>query len=199
MRPSESGMLSTPTTPSGPTPHSPDRLSLPHAGYPLIQVLQIAGRFYQSPLPPVCSEELRCSRVPSLPGNYPSSSLLRTHPPPSRHPSLSRLKPVIGRTCSRDFSRGRGGLLQLLDMPWPPCCPYHPAGVSCRFGQPATGPAAFARQKRARPPELFFCRGHLGVHFRCGPVTHSPSQGWLGRSASSVSFPPRMRSKLRGS
>src|SRR5215472_16254517 len=46
---------------------------------------------------------------------------------------------------------------------------------------------------------VIFCRGHLWVHFRCGPVTHSPSQGWLGRSASSASFPPRMRSKLRGS
>ena len=29
-----------------------DRLSLPHAGYLLIQVLQIAGRFDHSPLPP---------------------------------------------------------------------------------------------------------------------------------------------------
>jgi hypothetical protein len=99
------------------------RFGLPHAGYPLSQVLQIAGRFYHSPLPPLLSEELRCSRVPLLPGNYPSSLLLRTHPPPSRRPSLSRLRPVIGRTCSRDFSLGRGGLLQLLDMPLPPCCP----------------------------------------------------------------------------
>src|SRR5215475_15133638 len=42
-----------------------------------------------------------------------------------------------------------------------------------------------------------FCRGHHWVHFRCGPVTRSPSRGWLRRSASSVSFPPRMRLKLR--
>jgi len=42
-----------------------------------------------------------------------------------------------------------------------------------------------------------FCRGHHWVHFRCGPVTRSPSRRWLGRSASSVSFPPRMRPKLR--
>ena len=44
---------------------------------------------------------------------------------------------------------------------------------------------------------LFF-RGHLWVHFRCGPVTRSPSRGWLCQSASSASFPPRMRPKLRG-
>src|SRR5947199_8435073 len=42
-------------------------------------------------------------------------------------------------------------------------------------------------------------RGHLWVHFRCGPVTRSPSQGRLCRLASSASFPPRMQPKLRGS
>ena len=45
---------------------------------------------------------------------------------------------------------------------------------------------------------VIFCRGHLWVHLRCGPVTRSPSQGWLCRLASSASFPPRMRPKLRG-
>ena len=33
-------------------------------------------------------------------------------------------------------------------------------------------------------------RGHLWVHFRYGPVTCSPSQGWLCQLASSASFPP---------
>jgi hypothetical protein len=42
-------------------------------------------------------------------------------------------------------------------------------------------------------------RGHLWVHFRYGPVTRSPSLRWLCQSASSDSFPPRMRPKLRGS
>src|SRR3982751_6119732 len=44
-----------------------------------------------------------------------------------------------------------------------------------------------------------FSRGHRWVHFRCGPVTRSPSQGRLCRLASSTSFPPRMQPKLRGS
>ena len=43
------------------------------------------------------------------------------------------------------------------------------------------------------------CRGHLWVHFRCGPVTRSPPQGRFCRLASSASFPPRMQPKLRGS
>ena len=44
-----------------------------------------------------------------------------------------------------------------------------------------------------------FCRGHLWVHFRCGPVTRSPSLGRLCRLASSALFPSRMQPKLRGS
>ena len=56
-----------------------------------------------------------------------------------------------------------------------PCCPYHPAGVSCRFGQPAPCHAAFAPEQGARPPVLIFFRGHFWVHLRYGPVTRSPS------------------------
>src|SRR5258708_35533123 len=54
------------------------------------------------------------------------------------------------------FIAGRGGILQLLDMSLSPCCPYHPAGVSCRLGQPATCHAAFAPKQGARPPDLYF-------------------------------------------
>src|SRR5215471_6754932 len=45
---------------------------------------------------------------------------------------------------------------------------------------------------------IFFGRGHFWVHPRYGPVTRSPSQGWLCQLASSDSFPPRMQPKLRG-
>src|SRR5258708_7883398 len=41
-------------------------------------------------------------------------------------------------------------------MSLPPCCPYHPAGVSCRLGQPAPCHAAFAPKEGARPPDLYF-------------------------------------------
>ena len=61
----------------------------------------------------------------------------------------------------------------------------------------ATIHAAFAQQMRAQPQELGVSRPPR-VHLRYGPVTHSPSQRWLCQSASSDSFPPRMRLKLRG-
>src|SRR5262249_29508552 len=41
-------------------------------------------------------------------------------------------------------------------MPLSPCCPYHPAEVACRLGQPATCHAAFAPKKGARPSDLSF-------------------------------------------
>jgi len=46
--------------------------------------------FIRRPCLPSLPEELRNSWVPSLPGNYPSSSLLWTLPTPSRLPSFSR-------------------------------------------------------------------------------------------------------------
>src|ERR1700732_3024052 len=45
-----------------------------------------------------------------------------------------------------------------------PCCPYHPSGVSCRIGQPASCHAAFASYQGARPPDLyFFSRPPVGL------------------------------------
>ncbi len=54
------------------------------------------------------------------------------------------------------FALGRVRFLQLLVMSLLPCCPYHPAGVSCRLGQPASCHAAFAPKQGARPPDLYF-------------------------------------------
>src|SRR6516164_10599442 len=56
-----------------------------------------------------------------------------------------------------------------------PCCPYHPAGMSCRIGQPTPCHVAFVRREKTRLPDLIFFRGHFWVHFRCSPVTRSPS------------------------
>jgi hypothetical protein len=105
--------------------------------------------------------------------------------------------PVMRLTCSIDASMGRGRFLQLLDMSLSPCCPSPPRRSDRPPRQLATWHAAFAQPSRARPPESFSYRGHHWVHLRCGPATRSPSQGWLGWSASSDSFPPRMRPKLR--
>ncbi len=97
-----------------------------------------------------------------LHGSYPASSLLRTQPPPSRLRPISRGLRLYGLPCSIDFAMGRGRLLQLHGMSLSPCCPYHPAGVTCRVGQSATGHAAFARRQRARPPELKLSRPTVG-------------------------------------
>jgi hypothetical protein len=85
-------------------------------------------------------------------------------------------------------------------------CPCHratpttPAGTSCRIGQPTPCHVAFVRREKTRllSGSIFF-RGHFWVHFRCSPVTRSPSLRWLCRSASPASFSPLMRPKLRGS
>src|SRR5882724_1412210 len=78
------------------------------------------------PLPTVSSEEVQNSRVPSLHGRYPASSLLRTHPPPSRRRTISRDHRLYARPGSADFAAGRGGLLQLLDASVSPCCRSKP-------------------------------------------------------------------------
>ena len=73
--------------------------------------------------------EVTNRRAPLLGRHYSASSLIRTHPPPSRLRSISRLSRLYDLPCSDDFSSGRGGLLQLLGMSLPPCCRFHPAEV----------------------------------------------------------------------
>ena len=103
-----------------------------------------------------------CSKAPSLRRHYPASPLLRAWPPPSRLRSLSRFCRLYDLPCSTDFSMGRGRFLQLLDMSLPPCCPYHPAEVTCRLGQSAPCHAAFARPQRARLSDYILSRPLLG-------------------------------------
>jgi hypothetical protein len=105
-----------------------------------------------TPLPSVLPEASPNSRAPSLHGHYPASSLLRTPPPPSRLRPTPRVRRLYGLPASADFATGRGGLLQLLHTSWSPCCRSHPAGGHRRPSQPATAPAAFAPNPRARPP-----------------------------------------------
>ena len=94
------------------------------------------------------------SRAASLHGRYSASTLLPAPPPPSRLRPTSRGHRLYGRPGSAGFATGRGGLLQLLDVPWSPCCRSHPAGGSRRVSRAATVPDAFALQLGARPPGL---------------------------------------------
>ena len=57
-----------------------------------------------------------------------------------------KFTPDLGCTvsCSVDFSPGRVGLLQLLNVSLFSCCRYHPARVFRRISQFASVHAAFA-------------------------------------------------------
>src|SRR5207247_8493353 len=72
---------------------------------------------------------------------------------------------------------------------------------------PPEGPAAPASLRRTRLPsprirglglQDWVFRGHLCVHFRYSPVTHSPSFRGLGRWAPERRSPSALPSELRG-
>ena len=111
--------------------------------------------FVISPLPSLIEGDITNSRAPSLHGHYSASSLLRTHPPPSRLRSTSRLSPVIRPTLLRRFRAGtrraspvaRHVLVTVLSLP--PRRGEHAASVRFRHAH-----AAFALRLRARPSGL---------------------------------------------
>ena len=154
------------------------------------QVLQIDGRLCHLVLAFLVVGDVTNSRAPSLHGRYPASTLLRTHPPPSRLRSTSRLSRLYDRPCSGDFAPGRGGLLQLLGMSLPPCCRFHPAEVKephrSDFGSPCclrppVGGSAFGATH---------FRGHFCVHCCYGPVTRRLPTGDVVDRLQSFGFPP---------
>ena len=134
----------------------------------------------------------RCSdntnrRVPLLRGRYSASLLIRTHPPPSRRRSISRLSRLYDLPCSGDFAPGRGGLLQLLGMSLLPCCRFHPAEVSVPYR------SDFGISCCLRPMEAGSAfgstpfRGRLRVHFCCrfrsrtpGPPSSPTTRSMIG-------------------
>src|SRR5580700_4003647 len=111
------------------SPETPGFISLRLDVYSPPQVLQIHGRLCHLVLASLRAGETTNSRVPLLRGHCSASSLIRTHPPPSRRRSTSRLSRLYDLPCSGDFSSGRGGLLQSLGVSLPPCCRFHPAEV----------------------------------------------------------------------
>jgi hypothetical protein len=108
-------------------PHAPDMLTV------RIQAIDGTG---------TCTllDSQPCRLLTWLHGHYSASSLIQTHPPPSRRRPISRLSRLYDLPCSGDFSPGRGGLLQLLGMSLSPCCRYHPAEIKAPhrsdFGTP---------------------------------------------------------------
>ena len=89
------------------------------------QVLQTNGRLYHLVPASQCCRKIVNSRVPLLPGRYPGSSLIRTHPPPSRLSIHFPLFTVIESTLLQRFLPGtrraspvaRYALVTVLSLP----------------------------------------------------------------------------------
>ena len=89
------------------------------------QVLQINGRLYHLAPASQCCRKIVNSRVPLLPGRYSGSSLIRTHPPPSRLSVHFPLFTVIEPTLLQEFLPGtrraspvaRYALVTVLSLP----------------------------------------------------------------------------------
>jgi hypothetical protein len=93
------------------------------------------------------------------------------------------VQPVIGRTCSRVFLSGTRKVSPVRNMSLSPCCPYHPAGTSCRIGQRAPCHVAFIRRQKIRLPDLSFFRGHFWDSLSLQPAYSLTilSDGFVGR------------------
>src|SRR5437660_5015850 len=134
---------------------------------------------------------------PFAPRALPASPLLRAWPPPSRLQPISRECRLYDCPAPPISRWDEDGFSSCSTCPCHRAAPNHPAGVADCLGQPTACPCCPRPTLEGSASGPFFCRGHHWVHLRCGPVTRSPSRRWLGRSASSASFPPRMRPKLR--
>ena len=127
------------------------------------------------------------------PQALPRFTLLLAPPPPSRRPPTSRLHRLYGFPAPRISPRDEEGFSSCLRRP------CHRA-VANAPPEHLAASVSLRRSILPSPPNRGFglwisdSRGHLCVHFRYGPMTCSPSHGWLCRSTPCASFPPHMRS-----
>src|SRR5260370_8839882 len=133
------------------SPQTPGRLSLRLDVYSPPQVLQIHGRLCHVVLAFLITGETTNSRAPLLHGHCSASSLIRTHPPPSRLRSISRLSRLYDLPCSGDFSRDEEGFSSCLVCPCHRAVPSTPPTQRCRIAQISSPHAAFPLRLRARP------------------------------------------------
>src|SRR2546428_7804981 len=102
------------------------------------------GAFIISPLPPVLAKTRYAARPLRSMGVTP---LLGYYEPNRHRLAVSRFPGVAGYTVypAPPIARwGEDGFSSCSTCPCHRCCPYHPAGVTCRIGQPAPCHAAFA-------------------------------------------------------
>ena len=181
------------------SPETPGRVSLRLDVYSPPQVLQIHGRLCHLVLAFLTAREATNSRAPLLHGHCSASSLIRTHPPPSRLRSISRLSRLYDLPCSGDFSPGRGGLLQLLGVSLPPCCRFHPAEAKVPHRSDFGAPCCLRPTVAGSALGFTHFRGHIRVHCCYGPVARDLPEGDLVDRLQSLWFPSTLLSKLRGS
>src|SRR6202162_3016462 len=158
----------------------------------LLRACKLMGVFIIHPCLPSCWS--LCTSAGPL--RFTDITPLHRYYWPLRHPLVFHRflgSPVIRLPAPPISRRDEEGFSSCLAHPChraaantPPECPT--ASVSCG------GPCCLRPFGAGSAPGVFGFRGHLCVYFRCGPMTSSPSQGWLCRSASFASFPPRMRS-----
>ena len=139
------------------------------------------------------------SRAPSLHGRYPASSLLRARPPPSRRWPTSRVRRLYGQPDSADFAAGRGGLLQLRDASWSPCCRSQPRRTGPPRQPDCGGPCCLRGVIDRSASGALDLSGPSRVHSHYGPVTRSPSMSMASSMGfrGSVSLPPAIQATRR--
>src|SRR5262252_8841633 len=146
------------------------------------------GTFVISPLPPVLAKTCRAARPLRSTGVTP---LLRYSEPNRHRLAVSRFPGVAGYTAypAPPIARwDEDGFSSCSTCPCHRAAPNHPADVTSRLGQPRGLSWCLRPEAEGSAFGILFFRGHHWVHLRCGPVTRSPSPGWLRRSASSASF-----------
>jgi hypothetical protein len=136
------------------------------------------------------SDSQPCRLLTSLHGHCSASSLIRTHPPPSRLRSISRLSRLCDLPCSGDFSPGRGGLLQLLGVSLPPCCRFHPAEAKVPHRSDFGAPCCLRPTVAGSALGFTHFRGHIRVHCCYGPVARDLPKGDLVDRLQNLGFPP---------
>ena len=172
------------------SPETPGRVSLRFDVYSPPQVLQIDGRLCHLVLAFLIEGETTNRRAPLLHGHYSASSLLRTHPPPSRLRSFSRLRRLYDLPCSGDFAPGRGGLRQLLGMSLSPCCRFHPAKVEMPHRSDFGTPCCLRPTEAGSALGSTLFRGHIRVHCRYGPAARGLPKEDLVDRLQGLGFPP---------
>jgi hypothetical protein len=181
------------------SPKLPSGFCLRLAVYPPSQVLQTERCFSHVTSAFHVVRGGTASRVPLLRSHYAASSLVRPPPPPSPLRPLSRALRLYGLPCSADFAAGGGGLLQLLEVSWSPCCRFHPAGVRLRASQPTRPHAAFVLPVADSASGATHFRGHFCVRLRYGPVTCRHPMMTLSDGLQVLGFPPPCHPSYRAS